>query len=45
MNKWTLPKSVEIDGKEYEINKFDKANVDYKETNQKTAMEWLKFFP
>lgn len=30
---------------EYEINKFDKANVDYKETNQKTAMEWLKFFP
>ena len=30
---------------EYEIEKFDRANTDYAETNKATAMVWLKFFP
>ena len=30
---------------DYEIDKFDKANKSYKETNQKTAMVWVKFYP
>ena len=30
---------------EYEIEKFDRANTDYAETNKTTAMVWLKFFP
>ena len=30
---------------DYEIEKFDKANRDFCETNKATAMVWLKFFP
>ncbi len=30
---------------DYEINKFDAANTDYKETNKKTNMTWLTYFP
>ncbi len=30
---------------DYEIEKFDKANSDYREANKKTAMVWIKFFP
>lgn len=30
---------------DYEIEKFDKANVDYRETNKKTNFVWLHFFP
>ena len=30
---------------DYEIRKFDKANTDYRETNKKTALIWIKFFP
>ena len=30
---------------EYEIEKFDRANTDYAETNKATGMVWLKFFP
>lgn len=30
---------------EYEINKFDKANTDYRDTNEATAMVWQKYFP
>lgn len=30
---------------EYEIEKFDKANTDYRETNKKTGLVWIKFFP
>ena len=30
---------------DYEIEKFDKANRDFRETNKATAMVWLKFFP
>ena len=29
----------------YEIEKFDRANKDYAETNKETSMVWLKFFP
>jgi ATP-binding cassette subfamily B protein len=29
----------------YEIEKFDKANTSYKETNQETALVWVKFYP
>lgn len=30
---------------EYEIEKFDKANMDYRTTNEETNMIWLKYFP
>ena len=30
---------------EYEKKKFDKSNMDYRDTNIKTQMVWLKFFP
>ncbi|MGF0065012.1 ABC transporter ATP-binding protein [Roseburia sp. MUC/MUC-530-WT-4D] len=30
---------------DYEIQKFDKANKDYAETNKATGMVWLKFYP
>ncbi|MCQ2539473.1 MAG: ABC transporter ATP-binding protein/permease [Acetatifactor sp.] len=30
---------------DYEIEKFDECNKDYAETNQKTAMTWLTYFP
>lgn len=30
---------------QYEIEKFDKTNIDYRETNIKTQMTWIKFFP
>ncbi|MCQ2519926.1 MAG: ABC transporter ATP-binding protein/permease [Lachnospiraceae bacterium] len=30
---------------DYEINKFEVANVDYSQTNQKTQMVWIKFYP
>ena len=30
---------------DYEINKFDKTNVEYRETNKQTNMVWLKYFP
>ena len=30
---------------DHEIEKFDKANVDYRDTNKKTNMVWLKYFP
>lgn len=30
---------------DYEIEKFDMANADYRDTNIKTAMVWIKFFP
>ncbi|MBR7021209.1 MAG: ABC transporter ATP-binding protein [Lachnospiraceae bacterium] len=30
---------------EYEKEKFDKSNMDYRDTNIKTQMVWLKFFP
>ena len=30
---------------DYEIDKFDKANVDYRETGKKTHMTWITFFP
>lgn len=30
---------------DYEIEKFDKANVDYRDTNIRTQKTWLKFFP
>lgn len=30
---------------DYEIEKFDKANVDYRETGKTTHMTWLTFFP
>ena len=30
---------------DYEIDKFDGANTDYKETNKATQRTWLKFFP
>jgi len=30
---------------DYEIEKFDKVNVDYRETNKETSMVWLRFFP
>jgi len=30
---------------DYEIDKFDKANIEYRETNKKTNMVWLKYFP
>lgn len=30
---------------EYEENKFDQANQDYRDTNKATAKVWLKFFP
>ncbi len=29
----------------YEIEKFDECNTDYKETNVKTSMVWIKYFP
>ncbi|MCR5427344.1 MAG: ABC transporter ATP-binding protein/permease [Lachnospiraceae bacterium] len=29
----------------YEIEKFDRKNRDYSETNQDTAMTWLRYFP
>ena len=29
----------------YEIEKFDRANKDYAQTNKETSMVWLKFFP
>ena len=30
---------------DYEIEKFDKVNTTYRETNKETNMTWLKFFP
>lgn len=30
---------------DFEIEKFDKANTTYRETNKETNMTWLKFFP
>lgn len=30
---------------DYEINKFNTANEDYRETNTKTGMVWLKYYP
>ncbi len=30
---------------EYEKDKFDKANSDYRQTNNDTAMVWIKFYP
>lgn len=30
---------------EYEINKFDETNIDYKNTNIKTQLTWVKYFP
>ena len=30
---------------DYEIEKFDKANRDYRDTNKNTARVWLKFYP
>lgn len=30
---------------DYEIEKFDRANKDYRETNQETNMIWLRYFP
>ncbi len=30
---------------EYEIEKFDKANQDYRDTNKKTGFVWLRYFP
>jgi ATP-binding cassette subfamily B protein len=29
----------------YEIEKFDECNTDYRDTNKKTAMIWLRFYP
>lgn len=29
----------------YEIEKFDKANTNYRDTNKETNMVWLKYFP
>ncbi len=29
----------------YEIEKFNRANEDYAETNQKTALVWLRYYP
>lgn len=29
----------------YEIEKFDKGNKEYSETNKKTALTWLKYYP
>ncbi|MBO4496283.1 MAG: ABC transporter ATP-binding protein [Clostridiales bacterium] len=30
---------------DYEIDKFDESNKDYAETNKKTRLVWIKFFP
>lgn len=30
---------------DYEIDKFEKSNADYSETNKKTQLVWLKYFP
>ncbi len=30
---------------DYEIKKFDTSNLDYRDTNKKTQMIWIKFFP
>lgn len=30
---------------DYEIEKFDACNVDYRETNKETAMVWISYFP
>ncbi len=30
---------------DYEIEKFDDCNTDYRDTNKKTASVWLRFFP
>lgn len=30
---------------DYEIEKFDECNKDYRDTNKKTAFTWLKFYP
>ena len=30
---------------DYEIHKFDQCSVDYAQTNKKTAMTWLDYFP
>lgn len=30
---------------DYEIEKFDRANADYRDTNKETNMVWLRFFP
>ena len=30
---------------DYEIDKFDSSNEDYRETNKKTQLTWIKFFP
>lgn len=30
---------------QYEINKFDEANTDFAQTNQKTALVWIHYFP
>ena len=29
----------------YEIERFDRANIDFRNTNKKTAMVWIHFFP
>jgi ATP-binding cassette subfamily B protein len=29
----------------YEMEKFDKGNTEYSETNKKTALTWLKYYP
>ena len=34
-----------LTSKDYEIEKFDYCNSDYKDTNKKTAKVWLKFYP
>ncbi len=30
---------------DYEIDKFNKANTDYRDTNRETALVWVKFYP
>jgi len=30
---------------DYETDKFDKANTDYRDTNRETALVWVKFYP
>lgn len=30
---------------DYEMSKFDEANVDYRDTNKKTGLTWVRFYP
>ncbi|MCR4586505.1 MAG: ABC transporter ATP-binding protein/permease [Lachnospiraceae bacterium] len=30
---------------DYEMDKFDKANTDYRDTNKATALVWIKYYP